>query len=539
MDKLMTSRIPDDPHIAGIKLTELRQIGDERGAVLHMLRADAAEFTQFGECYFSEVFPGAVKAWKRHTLQTQNLAVPVGRIKFVLYDDRENSVTRGQVEVLELGRPDAYQRLQIPPGIWYGFSCLSDTPALLANCADVPHDPAEGEVRPVDDSGIPYQWTTRGIARPKLIRLSKSCLSPAEKSAVMGVLDREYLGMGAEVQEFEQALKAHFGRPVVCVVNGTAAVHLAVQACGIGPGDEVLVPSLTYVASFQAISATGATPVACDIDGHTCIMDWRDAERRITPRTKAIMPVHYASAVGELDAIYALASRHGLRVIEDAAHAFGSLHNGKPVGGFGDIACFSFDGIKNITSGEGGCIVTSDAAVLRKLEDARLLGVEKDTQRRYSGERSWEFDVTEQGWRYHMSNVMAAIGIEQLKRFPALAAARQSLARHYDSQLMGHPRIHPLPRDYTTVVPHLYVVRIAGLKDRKALQHTLLERGIQTGIHYQPNHMLSRYRMEGGAALPVTDAVFPELLSLPLHPDVTQEQVQFICTELSLAVTGQ
>jgi dTDP-4-amino-4,6-dideoxygalactose transaminase/dTDP-4-dehydrorhamnose 3,5-epimerase-like enzyme len=533
------TRNPDGRHIAGINLTELRQIGDARGAVLHMLRADAVDFTQFGECYFSEVFPGAVKAWKKHTLQTQNLAVPVGRIKFVLYDDREGSETRGQVEVLELGRPDAYQRLQIPPGIWYGFSCLSDSAAMLANCADLPHDPAEGEVRPVDDPAIPYHWTARDDARPTLIRLSKSCLSAAEKSAVMGVLDREYLGMGAEVQQFEQALKERFGRPVVCVVNGTAAVHLAVQACGIGPGDEVLVPSLTYVASFQAISATGATPVACDIDSQTCILDWRDAERRITPRTKAIMPVHYASGVGELDAIYALASRHGLRVIEDAAHAFGTTHDGKPVGGFGDIACFSFDGIKNITSGEGGCIVTSDATVLRKLEDARLLGVEKDTQRRYLGERSWEFDVTEQGWRYHMSNVMAAIGIEQLKRFPALAASRQSLARLYDSLLEGHSTIRSLPRDYATVVPHLYVVRIAGLKDRKALQKVLLERGIQTGIHYQPNHVLSRYRLEGGAALPVTDAVFPELLSLPLHPDVTTDQVRYICAELSAAVSRQ
>lgn len=366
----------------------------------------------------------------------------------------------------------------------------------------------------------------------RLIRLSKSCLSSAEKHAVMGVLDREFLGMGAEVQQFEQALAEFFGRPATCVVNGTAALQLAAQACGIGPGDEVLVPSLTYVASFQAISATGAKPVACDINPESCVLDWRDAEQRITPQTKAIMPVHYSGGVGDIEGIYALAGRHGLRVIEDAAHAFGTTYESKRVGSFGDMACFSFDGIKNITSGEGGCVVTSDPAVLRKIQDARLLGVEKDTEQRYTGKRSWEFDVTAQGWRYHMSNIMAAIGLEQLKRFPEMAATRKRLARQYDELLRNHPRIKPLPRDYDTVVPHIYVVRIAGMSDRKALQARLLEQGIQTGIHYQPNHVLSIYHDPAALPLPVTDRVFPELLTLPLHPDVTDEDVELVCAQL-------
>ena len=366
-----------------------------------------------------------------------------------------------------------------------------------------------------------------------LIRLSKSCLSATEKQAVMVVLDREFLGMGTEVQQFEQAMTKFFGRPAVCVVNGTAALHLAVQACGIGPVDEVLVPSLTYVASFQAISATGAKPVACDIDPDTCILDWRDAERRLTSRTKAIMPVHYTGGVGDLDGIYTFALRHNLRVIEDAAHAFGTTHNGKRIGSFGDIACFSFDGIKSITSGEGGCVITDDPVALRKIQDARLLGVEKDTEKRYSGQRSWEFDVTAQGWRYHMSNIMAAIGLEQLKRFPEMARIRQRLARQYDELLLDHPYIQPLHRDYNTVVPHIYVMRIRGLSDRKALQAKLLEHGIQTGFHYQPNHVLSLYHDPSATSLPVTDALSPELLSLPLHPDVTEKNVEFICQQLT------
>ncbi len=144
--------------IEGVTLTELRQINDARGAVLHMLRNDAPEFTRFGECYFSEVLPGKVKAWKRHRLQTQNLAVPVGRVRVVVFDDREDSSTRGHLHITELGRPDAYVRLKIAPGLWYGFACISALPALLVNCADLPHDPSDGEVRPPDDHTIPYQW---------------------------------------------------------------------------------------------------------------------------------------------------------------------------------------------------------------------------------------------------------------------------------------------------------------------------------------------------------------------------------------------
>ena len=187
------------------------------------------------------------------------------------------------------------------------------------------------------------------ISSKRPIRLSKSCIGEDEKRAVMGVLDREFLGSGAEVKQFEILLSEFFGRPAVCVSNGTAALHLALQAAGIGPGDEVIVQSLTYLASFQAITATGATPVACDIDTKNLCMNWRDAEKRLTKKTKALMPVHYSGGVGALSEIYALAKKYNLIVIEDAAHAFGTEYHGKRIGSFGDIACFSFDGIKNIT----------------------------------------------------------------------------------------------------------------------------------------------------------------------------------------------
>ena len=144
--------------IDGVLVTGLRQIVDERGAVLHHMRNDAPEFTVFGECYFSEMVPGAVKAWKRHRKQTQNLAVPIGRVRFVIYDDRESSPTHDKIQMIELGRPNDYNRLRIPRGLWYGFTCLSDQPALIANCADQPHDPTDAELRPEDDPDIPFHW---------------------------------------------------------------------------------------------------------------------------------------------------------------------------------------------------------------------------------------------------------------------------------------------------------------------------------------------------------------------------------------------
>jgi dTDP-4-amino-4,6-dideoxygalactose transaminase len=377
---------------------------------------------------------------------------------------------------------------------------------------------------------------TLGMSR--LIRLSKSCLSAAEKQAVMAVLDKEFLGMGAEVQRFESALEAFFGRPAVCVNTGTAALHLALQACGIGSGDEVLIPSLTYVASFQAVSATGAKPVACDIWPSTLTLDWRDAEKRLSPRTKAVMPVHYSGGVGDLAGTYAFAGRHGLRVIEDAAHAFGSSYRGVRVGVAGDVVCFSFDGIKNITSGEGGCVITSDRDVLRGIRDARLLGVEKDSERRYAGERSWEFDVSAQGWRYHMSDIMAAIGLVQLGRLTEFSDKRRVLARRYEERLAGIDDIVRLPHDYTEVVPHLYPILLPQGADRKTIRSRMLDAGIQTGVHYQPNHTLTFFHQSEALPLPILDKVSPRLLSLPLHPDLSLADVDFCVDKLMGAISG-
>ncbi len=364
-----------------------------------------------------------------------------------------------------------------------------------------------------------------------LIRLSKSSISKKEINAVTKVLSKEFLGMGSEVMYFEKMLKKYFKNDVVCVSSGTAALHLACQAIGLKKGDQVLVQSITYVSSFQAISATGATPVPCEVDPKTMTIDIKDLKKKINKKTKAIMPVHYAGAVGDIDAVYSLAKKNKLRVIEDAAHAFGTIYKKKPLGSSGDIVCFSFDGIKNITSGEGGCIVSSDKKIIKHIRDARLLGVSGDTKKRYSGKRSWTFNVYTQGWRYHMSNIMAAIGIEQLKKFPKSAKKRKSLAKYYNKKLKNNPLVSVLPSDYDLVVPHIYPVIFKNKKIKDFYKKKLELNNVQTGAHYKPNHTLNLYKTNK-IKLPLSESLYSRILTLPLHLDLSKKQIDFITSLL-------
>jgi dTDP-4-amino-4,6-dideoxygalactose transaminase len=243
------------------------------------------------------------------------------------------------------------------------------------------------------------------------------------------------------------------------------------------------------------------------------------------------MPVHYAGGVGNLEEIYKIAKNKNLRIIEDAAHAFGSRYKGKLIGSFGDIACFSFDGIKNITSGEGGCIVSKDKKILTKIKNTRLLGVQKDTEKRFTNTRSFKFDVKYQGWRCHMSNIMAAIGIVQLSRFNFLSKRRQLLAKRYDSYFRNDKNIYFIEHDYEKVVPHIYVIRIYNLKNREILIKKLKKIGIETGIHYQPNHKLRLYS-RNKYYLPNTEKISKEILTLPLHPSLTLKNIDYIAQSL-------
>mgnify|MGYP000878013339 FL=1 len=360
------------------------------------------------------------------------------------------------------------------------------------------------------------------------LRLSMSVLGDEELQAVTRVIkDDGYLGMGNEVKEFEKEIAEYLGVPsdwVVCVNSGTAALHLAVQSITV-PGEEVLVQSLTYISSFQAISATDAVPIPCDVKINTGTILLDDAKNKLTNRTKVIMPVHYASNPEGIEEIHNFAKKNGLRVIEDAAHAFGCKLKDKKIGSFGDIVCFSFDGIKNITSGEGGCVVTSDNKVQEYIRDSRLLGIKKDTENRYLGNRSWDFDVDHQGYRYHMSNLFASIGRAQLKKLDKdFGPKRKNSAKLYRKELTNVKDIIFFDTNLDEQIPHIQPVRITNGKRNNVMQ-ILKENNIETGIHYKPNHLLSFYSKLTSYELPNTEKLYSEILSLPLHPNIKTSDI--------------
>ena len=367
------------------------------------------------------------------------------------------------------------------------------------------------------------------------VRLSKCSLGKEESRAVSKVLNQEYLGMGSTVKDFEEDIINYLGTKmeVVCVNTATSALQLALSALDIGLNDEVLVPSITYIGGFQAISAIGAKPIPCEINPETLFIDVDDAKRKVTNKTKAIMPVHYASSSHGMEDVYSLANNMNLRVVEDAAQAFGSIRNNKMVGLEGDIICFSFDGIKNITCGEGGALLTNDMKVFERLSDDRLLGVKKDSLMRYSGKRSWDFDVENQGYRFHMSNINAAIGIEQLKKLDKFRAKRQSIAKYYLKNLESIKEINTLKLNYDEIIPHIFVVKA---EDRDALRDFLTKNKIECGIHYKPNHLLTKYK--SNISLPVTEEIYEQLITLPCHVDISKDELEYVINKIKEFYSG-
>jgi dTDP-4-amino-4,6-dideoxygalactose transaminase len=363
-----------------------------------------------------------------------------------------------------------------------------------------------------------------------MIRLSKSCLSGEEAASVMKVLENGYLGMGTEVKRFEENLEAFLNSNVAVVSSGTAALQLACQAIGAAPGAEIIVPSLTYIACFQAVSATGALPVPCDINYSDLTLCPESVKNKINNNTIAIMPMHYGGNPGTLEKIQKIAQEHNLHVIEDAAHSFGGTHAGKLIGSDSDLICFSFDGIKNITSGEGGAVASSDPRIIEKIKNYRLLGVEGDSDKRYRNLRSWEFEVKEQGWRYHMSDLFAAIGNTQINRSQNLFDKRKLLANLYVEYLSSNKNIRLINSNFNEIVPHIFVIEILNKVDRNEVIKRMEGYGIQLGIHYFPAHLTSKYRADG---LEKADRIWNSIISLPLHPDLSVTNIEFICQTLN------
>ena len=349
--------------------------------------------------------------------------------------------------------------------------------------------------------------------------------------------------MGPRVAEFEEAFaELCRARKALAVANGTAALHIALLAVGCGPGDEVVVPSLNFVAAANAIAHTGATPVFCDVTGPDDLnLDPADVEAAVTPATKAVVILHYGGFPCDVDGVRAVAERHRLAVVEDAAHAPGAERGGRMCGALGDVGCFSFFSNKNLPTGEGGMLVTDDDELAERLRLLRSHGMTTLTWDRHRGHAS-TYDVVAQGFNYRMDELRAAIGLVQLAHLRERNAARARLAARYRDALAdvdGVTMPFPDPDANAASSHHLAVAVLPAGVDRDGIRTRMAERRIETSVHYPPIHGFSRYAgLPTQRPLPRTDEVAGRILTLPLFPHMTDAQVDSVVDALAGAITA-
>ncbi|MCK9706334.1 UDP-4-amino-4-deoxy-L-arabinose aminotransferase [Pseudomonas syringae] len=363
------------------------------------------------------------------------------------------------------------------------------------------------------------------------LAFSRPSIGDEEIAAVTRVLRSGWITTGPECQKLEEEFAARVGaQHAVALSSATGAMHIALLALGVGPGDEVITPSQTWVSTANMICLLGATPVFVDVDRDTLMTSAALIEQAITPRTKAIVPVHYAGAAFDLDPLYALAERYGITVIEDAAHAVGTGYQGRPVGQQG-TAIFSFHAIKNMTCAEGAMLVTDNARLADRVRQLKFHGLGVDAYDRLTLGRKPQAEVMEPGFKYNLADMNASIARVQLQRLDAINAQRQTLASHYLDRLANSPVLPlALPRHAQQHAWHLFILRIdpkrCGL-NRDAFMKALQAQNIGTGIHFIATHLHSYYRKRfPNVRLPDTEWNSSRLCSIPLFPDMTFDDVE-------------
>jgi dTDP-4-amino-4,6-dideoxygalactose transaminase len=368
------------------------------------------------------------------------------------------------------------------------------------------------------------------------IPLSELRLGPEERDAAARIVDSGWLTLGREVAEFEAEFAAACGVDgAVAVANGTAALHLSCLAAGVGPGVEVIVPTLTFVASANAVALSGGRPVFADsTSADDLTLDPADVERRITPATRGIMCMHYGGYPSRMGALLDICERHGLFLIEDAAHAPGADWEGRPLGTIGDAGCFSFFGNKNMSTGEGGMVVARDPELLAQVRLMRSHGMTTMSWDRYRGHAT-AYDVVRLGFNYRPSELTAALGRPQLAKLTANNERRNALIEFYRGRLDRPGSGATMPFRGQTGSGHLAVLVVERQELRDPLRDALAGDGIQTSLHYPPVHLFDHYRTAYGYApgdLPVAEELAQRIVTLPLYPTMTQEQLDTVCSSV-------
>jgi dTDP-4-amino-4,6-dideoxygalactose transaminase len=371
----------------------------------------------------------------------------------------------------------------------------------------------------------------------EFLPFSRPTISQEAIDEVVACLKSGWITTGPRVKQFEEDLKTYLSAPhALALSSATAGLHLVLEAMKLQPGDEVITTPMTFAATLNTIVLTGGKPVLVDVEPGTYNMDVTKIEKAVTKRTRAIMPVHFAGLPVDLDPLYAVAQKHNLRVIEDAAHAIGTEYKGKRIGSFGDIQVFSFHPNKNMTTGEGGCVVTRDAKMADDVALLRFHGMDREAWNRFGKKGSQHYEIIAPGYKYNMMDMQAALGLHQLRALDGFIKRRTELALRYQNLLAGWPQLSlPAAPAYSHLHAwHLYTPLVnpdaAGM-DRDAFMQGLKDRNIGTGLHYRAVHLYPYYREQFGfkrGDFPNAESISDRIVSLPLFPTMTdadQERV--------------
>ena len=363
------------------------------------------------------------------------------------------------------------------------------------------------------------------------IPYGRQSINEQDIEAVVNVLKSDYLTTGPKIAEFERKVADYTGaKYAVAIANGTAALHAACYAARIGEGDEVITTPITFAASSNCVLYCGGTPVFADINPETYNISPEDIERKITPKTKAIIAVHFTGQPCEMEQIHAIAHKYNLTVIEDGAHALGAEYQGKRVGTLSDMTTFSFHPVKHITTGEGGMILTNNPELYQRLKLFRTHGITREEELLTKNDGPWYYEQLDLGYNYRITNIQCALGVSQMDRLPEFLEKRKQIAKRYNEAFAANEQIQlPYQKEGCDNAWHLYVIRIKNGK-RKEVFEKLRAAGIGVNVHYIPVYQHPYYRTHGYAEVtcPNAEEYYKECISLPMYPDLKEEEQEYV-----------